>query len=37
MERFVPTTMTGRLTRLIDRDAVALVVARAAVSRAEMR
>jgi hypothetical protein len=32
-ERFVPTTMTGRLTGLIDRDAVALVVARAAIAR----
>lgn len=31
-ERFVPTTTNGRLSGLIDRDSVALTVARAAVS-----
>jgi hypothetical protein len=37
VDRFVPTTANGRLTGLIDRDAVALVVARSAVSRAAVR
>jgi hypothetical protein len=32
--RFVPTTVDGRLSGLIDREAVALVVARAAVASA---
>ena len=36
-DRFVPTTANGRLTGLIDRDAVALAVARAAVSRTSTR
>jgi hypothetical protein len=31
--RFVPTTMEGRLTGLIDREAAALAVARAALAQ----
>jgi hypothetical protein len=33
-DRFVPTTVNGRLSGLIDREAVALAVARAAVASA---